>query len=77
MAELRNYTRWVERGELLVADILGTGVEIAADPAAGKVLVDGRAISPDEARLIGVRLIDGAVLADGARTIRRAPGGGA
>ena len=31
---------------------------------------------PDEARPIGVRLIEAAALADGDRAIRRAPGGG-
>jgi hypothetical protein len=75
VSALRNYTRWVQDDAgLLLADILGAGVDIAADPAAGKVLLNGQAVTPDEARLIGVRLIDAAVLADGPRAIRRAPG---
>jgi hypothetical protein len=76
---LRNYTRWVAGDAgVLLADILGAGVDIAADPAAGKVLLDGRVLSPDEARLVGVRLIDAAVLADGPRAVRhpRADGPG-
>lgn len=73
MSGLRNYTRWVQGADgLLHADILGGATDIAVNQAAGKVLVDGKSITPDEARLIGVRLIDAAVLADGPRAIREA-----
>lgn len=70
---LRNYTRWRQgpSGELH-ADILGARMDIIADHAAGKILIDGTALTPDEARMIGVRLIDAAVLADGGRAIRTA-----
>lgn len=71
---LRNYTRWQQNGPggTLAADILGTGLTLEADPVRRAVLLDGRELSPDEARLIGVRLIDAAVLADGERAIRSA-----
>jgi len=75
---LRNYTRWVQVDHdtgILRADILGGAADISVDPAGGKVIIDGRVVTPDEARLIGVRLIDAAVLADGPRAIRTAPGG--
>ncbi|MDG4768516.1 hypothetical protein O7632_31140 [Solwaraspora sp. WMMD406] len=71
---LRNYTRWRQGAPgQLHADILGSRVRIEVDTDNGRVLLDGVALSPDEARLIGVRLIDGAVLADGDRAIRKPP----
>jgi hypothetical protein len=71
---LRNYTRWRQGtpGQLY-ADILGARVQIEVNTEDGRVLLDGTALSPDEARLIGVRLIDAAVLADGDRAIRKPP----
>jgi hypothetical protein len=73
MSGLRNYTRWRQDADgTLHADILGAAISIAVDRAGGKVLVNGQAMSPDEARLIGVRLVDAAVLADGERAIRAA-----
>lgn len=70
---LRNYTRWRQGlTGLLHADILGGKFAIDADPDAGHVLLADVPLSPDEARMIGVRLIEGAALADGDRAIRRA-----
>ncbi len=76
------YTRWTqsEGEETLVADILGSAFTVAADARGGKVLIEiesganshvSRLISPDEARMIGVRLIEAAVHADGDRAVRR------
>lgn len=72
---LRNYTRWRAADDhgMLYADLLGTQHDIVADPAEGKVWLNGVKLSPDEARLIGVRLIEAAALADGDRAIRRPP----
>lgn len=68
---LRNYTRWRQAAPgRQHADILGAKVQIEVDTTAGKVLLAGTPLSPDEARMLGVRLIDGAVLADGDRAIR-------
>lgn len=69
---LRNYTRWrqVESGRL-AADILGARQSLEVDPTAGVVLLGGQQLSPDESRMLGVRLIDAAVLADGDRAIRQ------
>lgn len=77
MAELRNYTRWAEVAhETYHADILGADVKIRANASTGLVVVGvpDRAITPDEARMIGVRLIEAAAMADAGRAIRRAPG---
>lgn len=74
--ELRNYTRWREAQRsprVLVADILSTPVRILTHVGQGKVMLGDDALSPDEARLLGVRLIDAAVLADGERAIRSMP----
>ncbi|MGH3658986.1 MAG: hypothetical protein ACRDUA_20210 [Micromonosporaceae bacterium] len=72
-AALRNYTRWRRtEPDRLAADILGGPASIVVDTSAGKVLLDDVALGPDEARLIGVRLIDAAVLADGDKAIRNA-----
>ena len=69
---LRNYTRWRQDPTgRLIADILGCPVTVAVDPPTAAVLLGDLALSPDEARLIGVRLIDAAVLADGDRAIRK------
>lgn len=66
-------TRWTrERNQrALSADILGD-VEIIVDLPNGRVITDipCRPLSPDEARMIGVRLIEAACLADGERAVR-------
>lgn len=56
-----------------MADILGTDTSITADPESGTVAatVPNRPMSPDEARMIGVRLIEAATLADNGRSIRQ------
>lgn len=67
------YYRWTERPDgRLEADILGMDVAVIADQEKGKVslAVSTRPLSPDEARLIGVRLIEAAALADGDRSVR-------
>lgn len=75
---LRNYTRWVQvagpnGSDYLVADIFGSSLpDIIADHVAGLVRLNNIQLSPDEARLIGVRLIEGAALADSYRAIRAA-----
>lgn len=71
-AQLRNYTRWTRTNAGLVADILGERDPIIADPSTGYVAYGDRVYSPDEARMVGVRLIEGAALADGDRAIRQA-----
>lgn len=67
------YTRWTRDGEgrTLTADIL-SDVDIKADVVQGVVIahVGSRAMSPDEARMVGVRLIEAATLADGDRAVR-------
>ncbi len=68
------YTRWTRcpGTSVLRADILH-GPTIHADPERGEVelnAADHDWLTPDEARLIGVRLIEAATLADGTRTIR-------
>jgi hypothetical protein len=76
MTEPRNYTRWTggaRADDPMVADLLG-GPRIEADPSTGKVSltdVSTAPMSPDLARMIGVRLIEAAALADGNRAIRR------
>lgn len=77
MSALTGYTRWRANPEgTLEADILGAPITIIANPAIGTILINADAVlSPDEARLIGVRLIDAAVLADGDRVIRGTPDG--
>ena len=71
------YFRWTLRHggqgkDVYVADILASETAISAIPSTGMVMaeVPDRPISPDEARMIGVRLIEAAVLADNARSIR-------
>jgi hypothetical protein len=74
---LRNYTRWTTgpgTAAKLTADILCSDTEIVASPNDGvvRVVTPDRWISPDEARMIGVRLIEAATLADGDRAVRAA-----
>lgn len=61
------YSRWtrVSGTERYVADILGSDVEIVAnaDDATISAVVPQRRLSPDEARMIGVRLIEAACIA--------------
>lgn len=66
------YTRWTRMGGALVADILGADTDVTADPVTGLIsaTVPQRPMSPDEVRMIGVRLIEAAALADGDRCIR-------
>lgn len=76
----RNYTRWraddVTPGTLW-ADILGMPMTICAHRSDGLVQVmtslPCAALTPDDARLIGVRLIEAAALADGDRAVRARP----
>jgi len=73
MSGLRGYTRWTRRQSgALKADILSGDTEVVADAVMGQVraIVPNRPLSPDEARMIGVRLIEAAALADGNRAIR-------
>lgn len=82
---MRNYTRWVmgddptKVGQIrpLHADILGASYQLTAYPEAGTIVLDRLeellSLSPDEARMLGVRLIEAAALADGDRAIRKAP----
>ncbi|MDG4791885.1 hypothetical protein O7626_39415 [Micromonospora sp. WMMD1102] len=72
MSGLRNYTRWRAQPDgTLHADILSAKLDITVQPATGLVRVGEHVLTPDESRMIGVRLIDAAVLADGERAIRR------
>lgn len=72
----RNYTRWTagaRAGDAITADILG-GVTISAVPGSATIVatgIDGEPMNPDMARMIGVRLIEAAALADGERAIRK------
>lgn len=65
------WTRLAEAPDVLKADILGQ-TSIMADKKTGAVLADliPQRMDPDEARMIGVRLIEAAVLADDGRSIR-------
>jgi hypothetical protein len=68
---LRNYTRWRKAADgALIADILGSKISITADPMTGEVLHGNVRLTPDEARMYGVRLVEAAALADGERAIR-------
>lgn len=68
------YFRWTRlRGNrTLKADILGTETEILAQPDSGTVRarIPGGEMDPDTARMIGVRLIEAAALADNGRSVR-------
>lgn len=69
------YTRWTrDKTSRLVADILGD-TDICADTESGQVTacISPRPMSPDEARMIGVRLIEAAALADDDRAVRSIP----
>lgn len=80
MSGMHNYTRWrrdSDATEVITADILGAKIAIKAYQGesvvtllVGDVSLD---LSPDEARLYGVRLIEAAALADGDRAIRDKP----
>lgn len=68
------YHRWTRAGNAstpLVADILGD-FSIVANPATGLVsaMIPDRAMDPDTCRMVGVRLIEAAVLADAGRSVR-------
>lgn len=68
-------SRWTQTADgVLYTYVDGVSFEIAADQLSGTVEVagiDGTALSPDQARAIGVRLIEAAALADGPRAVRR------
>lgn len=73
-----SYTRWTaesfEPDATLTADLLGIDVRIEAAPTDGTILFamggESRKLTPDEARLYGVRLIEAAAFADAHRAIR-------
>lgn len=65
------YTRWTVTGPALTADILGSKFQLQAFPEQGEVHFAGTRLSPDEARLYGVRLIEAAALADGDAAVRQ------
>jgi len=74
------YFRWTRRkikdgragDTVLAADILGADVDIIADPSTGLVqaTIPTRPMDIDTARMIGVRLIEAAALADNGRSVR-------
>lgn len=69
------YFRWTREkrdGDALHADILGADVEITASPTVGRVTasIPDRPMDPDTCRMIGVRLIEAAALADNGRSVR-------
>lgn len=73
------YYRWTQQyhpegnQDLLRADILGADTDIVAYPETGMVrasIPEGD-LDPDTARMIGVRLIEAAVLADNGRSTRQ------
>ncbi|HVL62399.1 MAG TPA: hypothetical protein VM430_13465 [Microbacterium sp.] len=69
------YYRWTRDADAparLDADILGSDTSITADTLGGVVLVTvpHRALSPDEARMIGVRLVEAAALAGMTDSVR-------
>lgn len=57
---------------ILRADILGADVDIVADPSTGLVQakIPDRTMDVDTARMLGVRLIEAAALADNGRSVR-------
>ncbi len=74
---MRNYTRWrASEDDRLYADILGAPYTLSANPPDGLVEllvpVQELVLNPDEARMLGVRLIEAGALADGPRAIREA-----
>lgn len=67
------YYRWSETDhDSLVADLLMSDIKIEVESEKAIIAINGEAVhmSPDEARLIGVRLIEAATLAAGRSTIR-------
>jgi hypothetical protein len=69
------YFRWSRPrggGGMLRADILGADVDITADPATGLVVAEipTRPMDADTCRMVGVRLIEAAALADAGRSVR-------
>lgn len=68
------YYRWTKQanGMVFQADILGADTDITAHPESGMVRarVPSGDLDPDTARMIGVRLIEAATLADAGRSIR-------
>lgn len=56
----------------MTADILGSDTDIQAHPMTGHIIakVPDRPLDADEARMIGVRLIEAAALADNNRSVR-------
>lgn len=72
------YFRWTRDVEdtsnvgNLHADILGNDVQITAQPRTGLIIltVSSRSMDADTARMIGVRLIEAAALADNGRSVR-------
>jgi hypothetical protein len=59
----------------LKADFIGARFSVHVHPAKREICIDGdvHSLTPDEARMIGVRLIEAATLADNESTIRRSP----
>lgn len=76
------YSRWTKKrgSSVITADILSSNVHIESDPATTTttlVVVEGDVrlalrFNPDEARMIGVRLVEGAALSDPA-AVRELP----
>lgn len=72
------YFRWTRvrakapATEYLKADILGSDINVVAMPESGEVhaVIPDRPLDADEARMIGVRLIEAAALADNGRSVR-------
>lgn len=69
------YTRWTRKlDQRLHADLLGTPIRIHTLPGTSTIrcTIAGTDLdmTPDEARLYGVRLIEAAALADGEHAIR-------
>lgn len=69
------YFRWTRTGPTgsrLRADILGADLNITADSSTGLVTAEipDRPMDPDTARMVGVRLVEAAALADGDRAVR-------
>lgn len=69
------YFRWTKQNAsscILAADILGTETDITANTANGTVtaMIPSGEMDPDTARMVGVRLIEAAALADDGRSVR-------
>lgn len=71
------YFRWTRRmgAEVYEADILGSETGIHAETDSGQVsaVIPARPLSPDEARMIGVRLIEAAALCSADKVTRIIP----